>query len=215
MEEERWALITIVGCGPGSESCITKEALSAIKQATFLVGSSHLLSLFGRKSQEMIVFDGDAEGTLDKIASNLGQKKIAVLVSGDPGISSFSKSVIKRFGVASLKVIPGISSIQVAFARLGLEWLGAKIISVHGGVPPTFSYNDLAKVDKIAVLTAGTSSIPFLIDLTQSLGCEYSVYLLEDLTLASERVRKVQRDDLSEIEVSPRSIALFIRGGER
>jgi precorrin-6y C5,15-methyltransferase (decarboxylating) CbiE subunit len=55
-----------------------------------------------------------------------------VLVSGDPGIFSFAKSVAKTVPSAQLEVIPGISSLQLACARLGCVWDSLCIASVHG-----------------------------------------------------------------------------------
>lgn len=59
-------------------------------------------------------------------------KKVAVLVSGDPGLYSFLSYLLKHFDPGELEVIPGLSSVQVAFARAGMTWQDAVIVSLHG-----------------------------------------------------------------------------------
>jgi precorrin-6B methylase 1 len=65
--------------------------------------------------------------------------------------------VIERFGRDRCRVIPGISSVQTAFARLSLDWSDAAIISAHKQDPePDPSW---AQADKIAVLGGRANSL--------------------------------------------------------
>jgi len=57
---------------------------------------------------------------LDHIDMRAYRQRIAVLVTGDPGLFSLAKPVIERFGRTRCRVIPGVSSVQTAFARIGV-----------------------------------------------------------------------------------------------
>ena len=59
-------------------------------------------------------------------------ERIAVVVSGDPGLYSFQGWLQSRIAPSEYEVIPGISSFQVACSRLRLSWQNAEIISLHG-----------------------------------------------------------------------------------
>jgi precorrin-3B C17-methyltransferase/precorrin-6y C5,15-methyltransferase (decarboxylating) CbiE subunit/precorrin-6Y C5,15-methyltransferase (decarboxylating) CbiT subunit len=54
-----------------------------------------------------------------------------VLASGDPGVFGIVASLSRRFGTERLRVYPAPSSVSLAFARLGLPWDDAVVLSVH------------------------------------------------------------------------------------
>ncbi len=95
-------LITIVGCGPGSPDYVTPAAIKAIAQADVLVGAQRLLDLFPEHRGERILVDTEIGAVLDRVDEAPASKKIAVLVTGDPGLFSLSKRVIERFGRSAL-----------------------------------------------------------------------------------------------------------------
>ncbi|MFH2076129.1 MAG: cobalt-precorrin-7 (C(5))-methyltransferase, partial [Pseudomonadota bacterium] len=124
---------------------------------------------------------------------------------------SLAKPVIRRFGRENCEVIPGISSIQVAFARLGLDWQDARIISAHSS-DPEVSAADLRPAGKIAVLGGREAALAWIAGLISELGEGRRVFLCEDLTLPGEKVREVRTDELIRIPVSSRPIVLIIKG---
>jgi len=114
-----------------------------------------------------------------------GQKKIAVLVTGDPGLYSLAKPVIRRFGRNACRVIPGISAIQSAFASLGLDWEDACILSLHGRSldrdPGSFRAQK-----KIAILAGGEQTRPWLAALGKALEASHEAFVCSNLTLEDE-----------------------------
>lgn len=124
--------IYIVGTGPGSKDYLTPLAEKAISQADVLIGSQRLLSSFGGIKQKTLILKGNYSQAVRYIRENKGREKIAVLVSGDPGIFSFSKRIIRYLKQDEYVVIPGISSLQAAFSSIGEPWDDAYILSLHG-----------------------------------------------------------------------------------
>lgn len=57
------------------------------------------------------------------------------MVSGDPGYYSLLPWLKKRFAGNPIEVIPGISSVQSAFALITEPWQGALWLSFHGRIP--------------------------------------------------------------------------------
>ena len=131
--------ISIVGCGPGSLDYLTPASLRAIEQAEVLVGAKRLLDLFAASPAERIVVSAEIGEVLDHIAVRADRQRIAVLVTGDPGLFSLAKPVIERFGRTRCRVIPGVSSVQTAFARIGVDWADARIISIHKEYPVNYA----------------------------------------------------------------------------
>jgi len=204
--------IIIVGCGPGAESYITPAARAAAARADVLIVSRRLMGFFPEVVAERIDSGVDIDGTINEMASrrDAGQQ-VVLLATGDPGIASLAQPVIQRFGRENCEVIPGISSIQVAFARLGLDWQDAKIISAHGSDPEE-SAAELRHVGKIAILGGREGSLRWAADRIPELGKGRRVFLCEDLTLPNEKFREVRADELIRIPVSSRAIILIIQG---
>ena len=78
---------------------------------------------------------GRYTGSYEFIGENLARQDVVVMVSGDPGYYSLLDALRRGFPQEAIQVIPGISSFQLAFARLALPWHEAELLSFHGRVP--------------------------------------------------------------------------------
>ncbi len=202
--------ITIVGCGPGSPDYLTPAAIKAIERADVLVGAQRLLDLFPENAGERIAVTARLDEVLDRMDARLDSRNVAVLVTGDPGLFSLSKLVIQRFGRARCRVIPGISSVQVAFACLGLDWVDARVVSAHKDDPDPEP--SLEKAEKIAILCGRKGSLQWIRDtLNHLLRDDRKIFVLENLTLENERIREVRPGDFATMETDPRTIVIIVR----
>ena len=57
------------------------------------------------------------------------------MVSGDPGYYSMLDLLRKNFPPSMIEVIPSISAMQLAFAKIALPWHDATLLSFHGRQP--------------------------------------------------------------------------------
>ncbi len=127
---------SIVGVLDNGPAGITQEALQLIRQADLLVGNPRTFGLFAAE------IDPDAEtrdlsGNFPKIPgwikTALGQgKEVVVFATGDPLCHGIGRYLIGKLGREQCQVIPNTSTLQLAFARLGLAWQDARICSIHG-----------------------------------------------------------------------------------
>ena len=124
--------ITVVGIGPGHKDYLLPAAVTAVQRSDYLMGGPRALALFSHLNKPQHVIDGDIQGTVHKLELLRKEYKVAVLVSGDPGFYSMLNYLKRHFTEEEIKVIPGISSMQLAFARIGRPWQDAVFFSVHG-----------------------------------------------------------------------------------
>lgn len=103
-----------------------------IQRADCLIGARRILTLFRNLDKEKIYLEGDFDQAICYIKENKDKKRIAVLVSGDPGLHSFLSQIQLNFKKEDYMVIPGISTLQLAFARIGESWEDTKVTSLHG-----------------------------------------------------------------------------------
>ncbi|MEJ2201603.1 MAG: precorrin-6y C5,15-methyltransferase (decarboxylating) subunit CbiE [Desulfuromonadaceae bacterium] len=150
--------ITIVGCGPGGAAYLTDAVRQAVNHAGLLIGASRLLELFPEAKGERVAVGTDMAAVLRIMEDRLEQLPIVVLVSGDPGLHSLAQPVLRRFGRHRCRLLPGISSVQAAFAAVGIDWMNVRILSAHG-TTPDIDPRELASCDKIAVLAGSPAAL--------------------------------------------------------
>ncbi len=205
-------VITIVGCGPGSLDYVTRAAEKAVARADVLVGAQRLLDLFHNRRAERVVVGGKITDALDAVEERYRSRSVAVLVTGDPGLFSLARLVIKRFGRDRCRVMPGISSVQAAFAQIGLDWADARMVSAHKQNPQPDP--SLRSAEKIAVLGGREQSLKWIADhLLVDSDADRRIFVMENLTLDNETVREVNRDELATLSTVPSTVVVIVKKG--
>jgi len=127
------ATIAVVGVGPGDPELLTLKARAAIEAADYVAGFATVLEPVGRwiHGTALPMSYRDQDQVLDELASHAGAGKRCVLcVWGDLNFSA-GELVARVRRRAELESIPGISSVQVACARLGLAMEASLFITLH------------------------------------------------------------------------------------
>ncbi|MFZ5943614.1 MAG: precorrin-6y C5,15-methyltransferase (decarboxylating) subunit CbiE [Bacillota bacterium] len=146
------ASFTIVGTGTGTEDYIIPIARKTIEEAEVIIGGERNIFPWKEGSnKEFYIIKSPIVDAVKIIKENFCRKKVVVLVSGDPGFYSMLNFLSKYFSRDEMIVIPGVSSIQVAFSRLALSWHDAVFVNIHGR--PLSSLDQYIYFPKIAVLT--------------------------------------------------------------
>lgn len=181
--------LTVVGTGPGSPEYLLPVARQAIDKAGVIVGSKQSLQTFAPEGSEQMVINGDLPGLFQHIEDKLSSSDVVVMVSGDPGFYSLLAALKKRFSQRTIRVIPGISSFQLAFAAIGEYWQDAEVTSMHGRLA---SDQDLAYKcgKKLATLTDSQNNPPHIAKQLLSLGWpgEAKVWLCANLARPDEQI---------------------------
>lgn len=115
--------------GDGVES-LSKAARLDLEGADLVVGGRRHLDALGPPTARRVVLEGDVDAVADAVAGEPGA--VCVLASGDPGFFGIVRPLAARFGRERLDVHPAPSSVALAFARLGLAWDDAVVVSAHG-----------------------------------------------------------------------------------
>ncbi|NOZ83138.1 MAG: precorrin-6y C5,15-methyltransferase (decarboxylating) subunit CbiE [Euryarchaeota archaeon] len=120
----------VVGVGAGREY-LTPAAERAIASARAFAGGREALEL-APPGMPRKVIGRDLEEALEFIEEHLKQGDVAVLTSGDSTLYSILEVLRRRFGEERLEVVPGVSYVQLCFARLKRCWNGVRVLSLHG-----------------------------------------------------------------------------------
>ncbi|MFD7133138.1 precorrin-6y C5,15-methyltransferase (decarboxylating) subunit CbiE [Streptomyces sp. NPDC059894] len=142
--------ITVVGTGTGTGSPPDDGVLTGA--ALVVGGRRHLDAVRLPEGAGRIVL-GPLAPALDAMEEHVAaRRRVVVLASGDPGFFGIVRALAERFGPDRLDVRPGVSSVAAAFARLGLTWDDAVVVSAHGRDPRT-AVHVCRAYPKVAVLT--------------------------------------------------------------
>ena len=117
--------VTVVGCDGRP---LAPEATAALAGARLVVGAPRHLRVApvpAHADQRELTRLDEA---LDTIATHEGPA--VVLASGDPGFFGIVRALRAR-GITP-RVIPAVSSVALAFAKIGLDWPDAVVVSAHG-----------------------------------------------------------------------------------
>lgn len=142
------ARITVIGF---DGKPLDEETKGLLRDAVLVVGGGRHLETLGVGHRRAVVLKGDLSEALARIEAVEGP--VVVLASGDPGFFGIVRLLGGRFGREALRVLPGLSSVALAFARVGLSWDDAVTVSAHGR-DPRRAANVCRANPKVAVLTA-------------------------------------------------------------
>lgn len=174
-----------------------------------MVGGRSSLELFPEDGRERYLLGSDLEAALDYIEAVRREKRVAVLLSGDPGFFSLLPRLRERFGAEALRVIPGISSLQLAFARLGMSWHDFCFVSVHGR-----DVGELAAAcgrKRVAVLTGPQCPPAAVCKYFLEKGCCFDqVFVLTDLGLPGEEVTATTLEEGARLRGRGNSVVVLL-----
>ena len=141
------ATITIVGVGPGAPDLLTLKAQDVIRSADYVAGFETVLGPVRRwiTGEAMPMRYRDQEDVLERLAAHAEEGKTCVVCAwGDLNFSS--KELLDRVRRrAEVELIPGISSVQVACARLEFTMETSMFITLHARDGHEEGLRDLAE----------------------------------------------------------------------
>ncbi|MDY9924175.1 precorrin-6y C5,15-methyltransferase (decarboxylating) subunit CbiE [Methanobacterium sp.] len=194
----------LVGTGPGSSDYLTTASIKVVESVDVLVGSQRALDLFpGFVGETLVLRARNMDEMMKKSVSLVDEgKNVAILSTGDPGFSGVLKPILNLRNDLELEVIPGISSLQLAAARLQLPWDQVNLLTLHGkgnsevimdfldNGKPTIVLPDF-RVEKLAQFLLENGTPP-----------ERKVAVCEKLSYPDERLFKGRLEEIAAMEFS-------------
>lgn len=136
--------IVLAGIGMGSRNSLTKEVSQAIEDADILLGAERMLTNYRPRLEKKSFYKAEQiipylkEVQEKEFALKTG--KVVVLFSGDSGFYSGCQALYKALKEevaagaleATVRIMPGISSIAYLSACIGESYHDAAVCSMHG-----------------------------------------------------------------------------------
>ncbi|MCP4933286.1 MAG: precorrin-6y C5,15-methyltransferase (decarboxylating) subunit CbiE [bacterium] len=196
----------IIGVHDDGVAGLTEPMLDHIGSADLVIGGTRTLNLFEQVfARDCQTFD--LTGHLMQVPEQISNaqsagKRVVVLATGDPlchGIAGFLQS---RLCIEAFEILPNLSMVQLACARLGIPWHELKICSVHSkdmgewdhtkgvehGLYPVL--HAVQNHDRMAIFTSPQNSPDRLARMliAQGLQGDFQMAIVEHLQRDSERL---------------------------
>ena len=114
--------IHIVGVGGDGLAGLTARGREILTSADMVFGSDPALRLLPEVNAERIRIGADLQEVLEKLRANFGTKRMVVVAGGDPLFYGVARYLCDRLGKDRFEVLPHVSSMQLAFARIKETW---------------------------------------------------------------------------------------------
>lgn len=118
--------ITVAGLGPGAEAMVTPEVVSALDQATDVIGYiPYVARVAARPGLTLHASDNRAELDRARHALFLAAQgaRVVIVSSGDPGVFAMASALFEALedigGDPDIRILPGITAMLAAAARAG------------------------------------------------------------------------------------------------
>jgi precorrin-6Y C5,15-methyltransferase (decarboxylating) len=208
----------VVGIDRGG--CLSEEARRCLERAGVIFASPRLRDVFSQMagSSGLLGKCRVLEKVDDTVAAlRPSRGKAVVLASGDPLFFGIARRLLEEFPPEKVHIVPGVSSVQRAFARARLPWEDALFVSFHGPRRRDWSLDDLPLLcerhGKLAILTGGENTSR---DVAARLPRGAVVFVCERLGYPDERVRRSTPAGVRRMTVREPSLLLVLAPpGER
>lgn len=161
--------IILAGVGVGSKDTLTREVYQAIENADILLGAERMIEQYQPRREKNPFYRADQIiPYLKEVQKNLvlEGEKVVILFSGDSGFYSGCQTLYQALQTeisagslqASLRTMPGISSVAYLASCIGESYQDASVYSLHGKELPGLA-NKIKRNAKTFLLLSGVQDL--------------------------------------------------------
>ncbi len=202
--------IHIIGIGENGLDGLTVAARKLIEKADLLIGDQHTLAALPAGRAERLLVRTDLDEAVRRIAE--GEKmRIVVLASGDPLFYGLARFLCDKLGKDRFEVLPHVSSMQLAFARVKESWEDAFLTDLANHALPSV-LEQIRGTEKAGLFTTESCPPAKVAQALLERGIDYfTAYVCENLGSPDERVTQGELNEIAGHEFSPLNVMILIR----
>ena len=202
--------VHIVGIGDDGLDGMTTQARRLVESAAVLLGPESCGSLLPAAVRDRLQAVTGLEELVERI-EQIGPVRAVVLASGDPLFYGTARYVCAKLGKDRFEVVPHVSSMQLAFARVKESWEDAFLANLAG--QSIERVIDRIRTSETAGLFTSEQWPPAAV--ARALldeGIDYfQAYVCENLGSPDERVTQGSLADIAKDEFGPLNVMILVR----
>jgi precorrin-6B C5,15-methyltransferase / cobalt-precorrin-6B C5,C15-methyltransferase len=205
--------IHIIGIGDDGLDGITAQAKRLIDEADLLMGTEATLKLVPRGKAERSMIGVHLDDVVQRI-SGANNKRVVVLASGDPLFYGVARYLCDKLGKERFDVVPHVSTMQLAFARVKESWEDAYLTNLATN-PLDAVIEKIRTADTVGLFTNDRYSPGDIARVLLEAGIDYfHVYVCENLGSPDERVTQGSLGEIAREEFGSLNVMILVRRPE-
>jgi len=202
--------VHIVGIGEDGLAGLTTAARMLVEEADILLGEPHALALVPGEAQVRVALGTSLDEAIQHIQGAPG-KRIAVLAMGDPLFYGVARYLCDKVGKDRFEVVPHVSAMQTAFARVKESWEEAFLtnLATHG---VESVLEQIRSAEKVGLFTSEESPPAAVARALVDQHIDYfTAYVCENLGAPDERVTQGELAEIAAQDFAPLNVMILVR----
>jgi precorrin-6Y C5,15-methyltransferase (decarboxylating) len=208
--------LVILGIGDDGLAGLTEGARRLVTSADLILGASSTLMLLDSLPARKEALEPEMSVALRQVREAISSRRNPVLVSsGDPLFYGVARYLCDRLGKDLFEVVPHVSSMQLAFARIKESWEDAYLTSLAGR-PMEAVIDRIRTAEKIGLFSSDECPPARLARELLERGIDYfRAYVCENLGSPDERITQAELADLATMDFAPLHVLILVRKPNR
>ncbi len=209
------AKLVILGIGDDGLAGLTEPARRLVTSADLILGAPSILPLLEGVTGRREPLEADMSLALRQVREALRLRHPVLVCGGDPLFYGVARYLCDRLGKDLFEVVPHVSSMQLAFARIKESWEDAYLTSLAGR-PIEAAIDRIRTSEKIGLFSSDECPPSRLARELLERGIDYfRAFVCENLGSPDERVTQCELTDLTGMDFDPLNVMILIRKPNR
>lgn len=201
--------VTIAGIGDDVEY-LPESTRRLLESAQLVIGPERVLARIPAGNAEQFAMSTDLSAVVQRINAAADQN-VLVLASGDPLFFGIANYLCDRLGKESCEVVPHVSSMQLAFARVKESWDEAYLGNL-ANQSLSAVVERIRISEKVGLFTTEDRSPKNVAKALLDEGLDYfRVYVCENLGGRNEVVTQGTVAEIAEMDFGPLNVMILVR----
>lgn len=207
--------IPVIGIGPDGAAGLSARTREILGTADLVFGSDGALRLLPELVAERVPIGGDLPAAVEKLRANLGKKQIAVVATGDPLFYGTARYLCEKVGAEHFEVVPHVSSMQLAFARIKETWEEAYLTDLAAR-PLDEVLDKVRTAETVGLFTTESAHPARIAGELLARGIDYfTAWVCENLGGKDERITRGELSEIRDMKFDPLNILILKRKPNR
>jgi precorrin-6Y C5,15-methyltransferase (decarboxylating) len=203
--------IHIIGVGGDGLAGLTSRARELLQGADLVFGPEAVLAVLPDLRAEKRVLGSDLPEAVAALTAQFGRKRLAIVAGGDPLFYGVARYLCDRLGKDRFEVLPHVSSMQLAFARIKESWEEAYLTNLQTH-PLATVLDRIRTAETVGLFTTETEGPGEIARQLLDRGLDYfRVYVCENLGGPDERVTQGELAEICDMEFAPLNVVILKR----
>jgi len=203
--------LVIIGIGDDGLPGLTESARRTIMDAGVILGAPSSLGLLDGVSARTVPLDPDMTAALRQVREAMAERNPILVCGGDPLFYGVARYLCDRLGKDRFEVVPHVSSMQLAFARVKESWEDAYLTDLAGR-PLESVIDRIRTAEKVGLFSSDDCPPSRLARALLDRGIDYfKAYICENLGSPDERVTQGELPEIAGLDFDPLNVVILVR----